>query len=257
MKKILITLIGLAALSLAGVQGQVTINSVSFTYTQNFDTLAASGTNNTWTDNATLAGWYANRTAYISTNGSSTTGALNSLGAASSSDRALGATTSGTTTTVNFGMVLRNACGFSINLSDISLSYTGEMWRINTNIQSLAFEYQVSSSAITSITSGTYTANTNLNFTSPGNGTAAAVDGSSPAYRTSFSNVALTPSGVLNDGDYLAIRWTKNGTNSPALGIDDLTISANAAAVPEPTTWALIGLGSAFVLWRVRRQPVC
>jgi hypothetical protein len=28
-----------------------------------------------------------------------------------------------------------------------------------------------------------------------------------------------------------------------------------AEAIPEPSTWALIGLGAAFVLWRIRRKP--
>lgn len=254
MKKTLLTLIGLAALSLAGVQAQVVINSSSFTYSQNFDTLATSGTNNTWTDNSTIPGWYSNKVIYISTNGSSTTGGLNSLGATGSTDRALGATTSGSAATVNFGMVLQNASGFSINLSNILLSYTGEMWRVNATAQSLAFEYQVSAAPITSITSGTYSANTNLNFTSPATSTAAAVDGSSAANKTSFSNIAISSSGVLNNGEYLSLRWTKTGSSSPSIGIDDLTISATASAVPEPSTWALIGLGSAFLLWRIRRK---
>ncbi|MFY8268910.1 MAG: hypothetical protein ACOVLK_05865, partial [Terrimicrobiaceae bacterium] len=62
MKKILITLLGLAAFSVAGAHAQVVIdNATSFTYSQNFDTLATTGTNNTWTDNSTIPNWYSNR----------------------------------------------------------------------------------------------------------------------------------------------------------------------------------------------------
>ena len=252
MKKTLITLIGLAAFSLAGVQGQILINSSNFTYSQNFDTLATSGSNNTWTDNSTIPGWYSNRVLYISTNGSSTTGGLNSLGATSSTDRALGATTSGSASTVNFGMILQNASGFSINLSDISVSYTGEMWRQNAAAQTLVFAYLISPTTLPLIAASGYTANTSLNFSSPVSGTAGATDGNASANKSVLSNVALDSAGILNNGDYLAIRWTKTTSNSPSLGIDDFTISANA--VPEPSTWALIGIGSAFLLWRIRRK---
>jgi hypothetical protein len=41
------------------------------------------------------------------------------------------------------------------------------------------------------------------------------------------------------------------GTNSrDSIGIDDFSITV----VPEPTTWALVGLGTALVLWRLRRK---
>src|SRR4051812_38927283 len=67
------------------------------TYTQNFDTLANTGTANTWTDNSTLTGWYASKsgtggssTAYQASTGTITTGALYSFGAAASTERAFG-----------------------------------------------------------------------------------------------------------------------------------------------------------------------
>ena len=41
-------------------------------YSQEFNTLANSGTANTWSDNVTLDGWYASRTAYIADAGTST-----------------------------------------------------------------------------------------------------------------------------------------------------------------------------------------
>lgn len=35
---------------------------------------------------------------------------------------------------------------------------------------------------------------------------------------------------------------------------NDLIVNGSVAVIPEPTTWALIGLGTAFVLWRIRRK---
>jgi hypothetical protein len=37
---------------------------------------------------------------------------------------------------------------------------------------------------------------------------------------------------------------------------NDLVLNGSVTVVPEPTTWALIGLGTVFVLWRIRRKRV-
>jgi hypothetical protein len=253
MKKTLLAILGLAAVSLAGVNAQVLINNaLNFTYTQNFDTLATSGTSNTWTDNSTISNWYSNRIVYIGNNGSSTTGALASLGSTGSTDRALGALSTGTAAP-NFAVVFLNNSGSSILLSDIKISYTGEQWRQTANFQTLNFGYQISSSAITDSTSGVYTSSSALAFTATVNGTAGPIDGNLPANQTQFSNISLDTSGSLANGQYLSVRWDKgNQTTSPALGVDDFSLNV----VPEPSTWALIGLGSAFVLWRIRRKRV-
>ncbi|MEI7535014.1 MAG: hypothetical protein WCK57_11655, partial [Verrucomicrobiae bacterium] len=68
------------------------------TYSQNFDSLAGSGSNNGWTNNVTLLGWYASKVSVDNTNisagsGTSTTGGIYSFGTNginSASDRALG-----------------------------------------------------------------------------------------------------------------------------------------------------------------------
>ena len=56
--------------------GAPTAVSLSSPYTQNFDTLANTGTANAWADDNTLAGWYSTRTTYRADTGSSNTGAL-------------------------------------------------------------------------------------------------------------------------------------------------------------------------------------
>src|SRR4030095_8279122 len=58
------------------------ITAVGVPLTENFDTLALTGTNVGWTDNSTIPGWYSTRTAYNAGTGSSATGALYSLGVA-------------------------------------------------------------------------------------------------------------------------------------------------------------------------------
>lgn len=253
MKKTILAILSLGAVSLAGVNGQIVISNASnFSYSQNFDSLLSTGTNNTWTDNTTISGWYSNRTNYVSTNGTSTTGALNSLGSTGSSERAIGATSSGSATPV-LGLILVNSSGSPILLNDIKLSFTGEQWRVTANAQSLVFTYQVSASALTTITSGAYTANNALDFTAPQtNATAAPLDGNNASNQVAFSNLSVANSGTVGSGEYLALRWTKTGSTSPSLGIDNFQLTV----VPEPTTWALIGLGSAFVLWRTRKKNV-
>src|SRR4051794_23526684 len=86
----------------------------SGTYSQNFDSLAASGTANTWTDNSTLLGWYASKTsggasvsAYRASTGSDTAGALYSFGASAATDRALGSLASGNASVGNLAYGIR------------------------------------------------------------------------------------------------------------------------------------------------------
>src|SRR5687767_12903013 len=90
------------ALGCAALSAQATLTSSAATYTQSFDSLANAGTANTWTDNSTLAGWYAYRarventvaappiaalyttaTSYRADTGAGNTGAHYSFGSAS------------------------------------------------------------------------------------------------------------------------------------------------------------------------------
>ena len=70
---------------------QVSLTTLGAAQTQSFDTLANSGTAAvTWTDNTTIGGWYSNRTTYLVSTGTSTSGSLFSFGSTSATDRALG-----------------------------------------------------------------------------------------------------------------------------------------------------------------------
>lgn len=205
--------------------GQVSIASLPNTYTQDFSSF---GTGNvSWTDNSTLNGWYATSNPLNANTGTTATNACYNFGSGGNSDRAIGAIS--TATTHRFGLRMKNNSGTTITSFDIS--FVGEQWRQNANAHTLVFEYQVSSSAITSLTSGTWSPFTALDFTAPQSGTAGALDGNNAANRTALSGT-LTVN--VPNGFEIFFRWTKSGTSSPGLAVDDLSVTASLSVNPAP-----------------------
>jgi len=201
---------------------QISITTLGSAYTQNFNTLAITGTGNTWTDNSTIAGWYTNRTVYIADDGTNTTGGLHSYGTTSATERSLGALTSGSAATVYMGARTVNNTGSSA--TSYTISYKGEQWRQTANAQKLVFEYQVGA---TSLTTGTWTAVTALDFTAPKTGTAGSLDGNASG---NYANLSSTITVTVTNGQEIWFRWTKTGSTSPGLGIDDVSITANSTS---------------------------
>lgn len=200
------------------------ISSTGYTYSQNFDALANTGTSNGWADNTTIAGWYSDRTVYIADNGSSTTGGLHSYGTTSSTDRSLGALSSGSASPY-IGVQFYNASSSSIDLANLRISYIGEQWRQTTNSQALVCSYQTSPTQITSITNAnTWTNSAGLDFTSPITGTAGTLDGNLTANRITRTDVPIAATGSLGSGQYLMVRWNKTGSTAPGLAIDDFSL---------------------------------
>lgn len=220
---------------------QVLITNPGSPYTQNFDTLANTGTSNPWSDNATLEGWYATRqtggafTAYRADNGAGNTGALYSFGSTSSSERALGSIASGTPGNIAFGVRLRNDTGATI--TDLVVSYTGEQWRNgnNTAQHRLDVAYQTGTN-LTNPLAGTWTDVDVLDFTGPITGsTATALDGNAAANRVAIAaTIVLNP--ALAPGQEVMLRWfdPNDASNDHGLAIDDLTITANSSAGNAP-----------------------
>ncbi|CAN5593161.1 hypothetical protein BH09VER1_BH09VER1_41290 [soil metagenome] len=255
MKKTLIALtFGLASLSASHAITLLTSGST----TQNFDTLVSSGST-TWVDNSTLTGWYAQRTGngtqIVATNGSLNGGSLYSAGTTGSSDRAIGSLGSSNAAAGSFawGVQFQNNSGG--NLTFNTLSYVGEEWRSGaTAAQTVTFWYQISSSAITSLTPNVdtgWTAVTALDFTSPNITGTGQIDGTLSANQVALSsNLNLT----LTQGQYIMFRWSDidHPSSDDLLAVDDFKVSYTA--VPEPTTTAMLLGGVGAMFWIIRRK---
>ena len=235
------------------MQGQVLMSGG--TYSQNFDSLANSGTGNTWTENVTLPGWYASKSVapndvatYNAGTGSSTAGALYSFGSSSSTERALGSLASGTPGNFAYGVCFTNDTG--LDRTNIIISYTGEQWRVaNATVQKLAFSYQVGSllTNADAPNSQSWTSFSALDFSSPNPNATQALNGNDPTNRVVFTNVVL--SGVMIPaGQELFLRWfdTDDSGSDDGLGIDNMTVSFGQSVTntppPPPGTNATISM---------------
>lgn len=223
------------------------------TYTQNFNTLASSGTGN-----VSAIGWLSAETGananatYTAGTGSSNTGDTYSFGT-TAADRALGGLRSGNLIPL-FGAQFTNALGRTITQFDIA--FTGELYRLGTTGRgrdTLAFQYSTNA---TSLTSGTYTGVAALNFTTPNlTGAIGARDGNLAANRTALS--ATIAGLTLAQGESLFIRFVDIDVTGAddGLAIDDFSLSATTA-VPEPATWALMIAGFSLVGAAKRRRRI-
>lgn len=194
-------------------------------YSENFDSLSASGSN-TWIDDTTIDGWQSSRTTYNADNGNNNGGGLYSYGTTAATDRSLGSLASSGTGTVTYGVCFTNTTG--VTIQNINVSYTGEQWRVGSTQavgDTIAFSYQTGVNSVT--TGGTWTLVPALNFVAPTNSpNNSAVNGNVSPNRASFSVVSLTNLNVPNGGNF-CFRWqdADNTGSDYATAIDDLTVS--------------------------------
>jgi uncharacterized protein len=252
----------------------ISLDTPTGTYTQNFDSLAASGSNISWVNGVTLSGWYLfNRnglpiTTYVAGNGSSSTGSFYSFGT-DSSDRALGSVGSGATYFGSPGpgsvagwiaLALTNRSGAT--LDEFSVEWAGEQWRNsgNADSQTMVFEYGFGASFST--VSTWIAPGGNFNWVSPlTGGSAGQVDGNGGG---KVSEVGGSIDGLnwLAD-ETLWLRWVE--LNDPGsdhgLAIDDFSFAWRASLPPDGTTsvpdagssLALFGLALGGLGWLGRR----
>lgn len=262
-----LAVIAAAALAAAApAHADIAVGSSSFTYSQSFDTLAATGTANVWANDSTLAGWSlfnsanAAITSYVGENGASNTGAFRSFGATGSTDRALGSVASGG---AYFGSPANGALAGSIAvaftntsgaaLSGFTVGYTGEQWRNggNTTAQSLVMQYGFGSSfaTVTWATPGAGYDVTSIINTA----TAAAVDGNAAGLIGSLGGTINT---TWAAGDTLWVRFADNNDlgNDHGLAVDNFTLAVTA--VPEPQSYALLLAGLGAIGFIARRRKV-
>ncbi|MEQ1912480.1 MAG: hypothetical protein ABMA15_26910, partial [Vicinamibacterales bacterium] len=219
--------------------GPFIMTTLGTAYTDNFDTLATSGTANVWTDDATLPGWFSQQTAgtgpttYRADAGTSNAGAVYSYGTGTATERALGSVGSGAPGNFLHGVRLVNNTGSTI--TSLLVNFTGEQWRAGgcTPIpctpaaQKLDFQYQVANSGIitdANTPSTGWTDYDTLDFASPtpGTSTAAALDGNAAANRTLLSSTLTV---TVNAGQEVWLRWldTNDASNDHGLAIDDFS----------------------------------
>ncbi len=230
---------------------------ISFTganYSQDFNSLATTGTANTWTNNSTLPGWFLFRQpapgtaipTYSATDGGSNAGNLISFGSASSSERALGGLGSGGAI---FGSPAAGAIagwiavGFINNsgsdINSATIAFNGEQWRdggaATPNAQTMVLEYGFGA---TFQTVSAWTApGGNFNWASIVNvntTTGAAVNGNAAGLVTSKGGTLSSLS--WTNGATLWIRWVeRNDTgNDHGLAIDDFSFSASVTPPGTP-----------------------
>ena len=224
-----------------------------FDYTENFDTLAATGS----TGSTLPAGWAvvetgtAANTSYGVGTGSSNTGNSYSFGASNSTDRALGSLQSGSLV-ATFGVQLVNLSLGTAPVIGLDIAYTGEQWRLGNTGRSDRLDFQYSLDA-TSLQTGTWTDVDALDFSSVLTaGTVGALDGNVQSLRISGSIRGLN----VAPGGQVWLRWQDFNASGAddGLAIDDLRVSSVVAAVPEPETWALVLAGAGVAAVARRRR---
>ena len=203
---------------------------MSAPYSQDFNTLADSGSSNSWTDDSTIAGWYSNRTTYRASSGSDNAGSLYSFGS-SAADRALGSIGSNSAGTIYYAVRMVNDTGSTI--SELTVNFTGEQWRNggNTSAHTLHFAYQVGS-GLTDPTAGSWTDVNTLDFTSPTTGASSgALDGNDAANRTLFSESFPV---AIAWGQEIMLRWQdpNDSGSDHGLSIDDLSVVSGSTGFP-------------------------
>ena len=266
----------------------LSITSAGQTYFQDFDSLAATGTNTTnvtWTNNNTLANWdlytrlagsqnnggvvNAFTTAnYRVDNGSSNTGWFWSYGTAGSTDRAFGSIASSSSTgywnqpasgSVAGWIAFSATNNTGSNLSSFTAQYDGEQWRDGGNStaasQKMTVEYGYGST-FAGVT--TWTATSLFDFVSPTfTTTSGGLNGNLAANRV--ANIGGTVSTTWANGQTLWVRWADVNDNGSdhALAIDNVQFTAGQAiptSVPLPAAVWLLGAGLGALGWTGRRR---
>lgn len=250
------------------VEGRADIIMSTNTYSENFDSSLPAATTTGFFSGTTqvaigTSGWVGARiggsgttASFIVDAGVGNSGALYSHGAAATTERALGAVASGTSI-MGMGFKVTNNTGATFE--NLTIDFTQENWRSSTTAtNTIAASFATSGNAAdgTFLSTGTFSAITALDLVGPAPVAAnGALDGNLGANQVlrsfTLSNINLA------QGDSLYFRWrdVNDGGNDAGLSIDNLTITGTFAAVPEPTSLALVGLiGSTGLLAGYRRR---
>jgi hypothetical protein len=249
-----------AAVRMAGASGS---------YAQDFNALATNGTDTAW-DNAAepLEAWYAYEnavaiTAYRTGTGTATSGGLYSFGSgATSSDRSLGSL-AGSGDLYRYGVAFTNETGLAI--TNLTVSFTAEQWRVGANAltNTLSFETCVTNRVLP-LNQGVWRSMPALGFASPA--VTGATQSAGAIYLSDAKSATLTrpvPAGAV-----VLLRWSDpdDAGADHAFGIDDLSVTWSAGALPEAISVGRAGVTENFndlgadagaelpCLWRVESR---
>ena len=229
MRKILSGITGAAICLLLSLplHSQLIITTTATPSTQNFNTLkATAGTSTTLP-----AGWKlletgtGANTSYASDAGSTATGNTYSYGTGTATERAFGALRSGSVSPV-LGVQIRNSTGSTI--TSLTITYTGEQWRCGATGRTDRLDFQYSLNA-TSLSTGTWTDNNTLDFSSLSTTSVGAKDGNAAANRA-VKTTTITGLSIANNGLFW-LRWNDlDATGADdGLAIDDFSIQLNGS----------------------------
>jgi len=217
-------------------QAQVSLTTLNNAYTQDFNTLVATGT----AEFSSLpTGWSLLETStnantqYAAGTGSGTAGNTYSLGL--DGDRALGGLQSGTLVPT-LGASFTNNTGATI--TSLLIIYTGEQWRLGATPRAQAdrLDFQYSTDA-SSLSTGAWADVNELDFNAPilSALAAGALDGNLAANRTALN---FTITGLaISPGSTFWFRWQdfNVASSDDALGIDDFSITPAGVPANQPT----------------------
>lgn len=248
---------------------QVSLTSTS--YSQNFDSLSATGTANAWSNNSTLTGWYAFRELPIPGTFAAATyrsdlGAqqgLYSFGAQSgggTADRALGSVAGNNTANGgNFYFGLGFTSALSQTITEIAINFSQETWRVGSAGLGDVVNFQFSLNATGINDHGAAWQNFDSLDMTP---TITAPTGNADGNAVMTSRSGTLSNLAISSGATIWLRWIDVDNLSGAdygMGVDDLAINfttdsggggSGITTTPEPFTMALTGLGAAAFIRR-------
>jgi hypothetical protein len=206
--------------------GQRSIPTAGVAITENFDGLASTSTSSAVPVGFGFVETGSNMNAtYAADNGSANGGNTYSYGTTATGERAFGTLLSSNLAAM-VGASFTNNTGATI--TQLSISYTGEEWRLGTagRTDQLAFAYSTSA---TSLSIGTYVSVAALNFLTPNTTGAGAKDGNAAANRAAITGT-ITGLSIANGATFY-IRWTDTDASGAddGLAIDDFSITATSA----------------------------
>ena len=159
---IILLLLLFIRLSATQAAGNISLTVLGTAYTQNFNTLATSGTSDVLPPGWSLSETGTNANAlYAAGDGTSNAGDTYSFGMGS--DRAFGTVQSGSLI-ASLGACFTNNTGQTI--TSLEISFTGEQWRLGTAGRADRLDFQYSTDA-TSLTTGSWFHVDALDFLSP------------------------------------------------------------------------------------------